>query len=202
MRRVVFGLTVTEAGIVLAILFFVAGAIVVAIDPAGKGRQTRDAVRFADATRLADGVLRKQIVDRAVWTGSPFAPIIPGGGAQVIVVDAAGVDCATVAARPGCGVALNLTSKTSCVAQFATIPVRVGELALVPGYVPELPVDPRGEGSPPVCGVGSRCATEGALALGGQNTGYYVRRGTGNQLEIGACAGEALTVPGAVSVRR
>ena len=68
--------------------------------------------------------------------------------------------------------------------------------ALFPTYIASIPTDPAG-GTP--CAVGSGCTTEGALALGATNSGYYLARTTGNRIEIGACKPEQAS---SISVKR
>jgi hypothetical protein len=74
---------------------------------------------------------------------------------------------------------------------------------LTPNYIASVPIDPRGSGAT-ICATAADCSTPGVgiTTLGTTNTGYYVHRTAGNRLEIGACAGEQLTGPGAINVKR
>jgi len=51
---------------------------------------------------------------------------------------------------------------------------------LVDVYISDLPIDPLGSGGDPTPGTTD-------LALGNNNTGYYLNRTASNRLEIGAC---------------
>lgn len=62
------------------------------------------------------------------------------------------------------------------------------ENPLVPNYIAEIPLDPRGEGED-ICSEPGECTTDaaGITTVGTNNTGYYLHRSNGNRIEIGAC---------------
>lgn len=62
------------------------------------------------------------------------------------------------------------------------------ENPLVPNYIAEIPLDPRGDGED-ICSEPGECTTDaaGITTVGSNNTGYYLHRSNGNRIEIGAC---------------
>jgi len=185
------GFTLIELLIVIAIIGFLAAAILVAVDPVKRIQDARDSRRFAEANAILNAILTKQIDDRSLYSGESAAPIITHAtNSQVIVRDSTGIVCNAIATRPGCEQTLDTTgANKNCVADLTGI---------VPSYISELPIDPRGAGTT-FCGTGSGCTTVGDLALGATNTGYYIHRTSGNRLEVGSCRGEQTSV---INVKR
>jgi prepilin-type N-terminal cleavage/methylation domain-containing protein len=173
------GFTLIELLIIIAIIGFLAAAILVAVDPVKRIQDSRDARRSAEANAVLNAILKKQVDDRALFDGDATAPInTHADNAQVIVRDLAGIDCTNAATRPGCDQTMDNSTQYSCVALIDGI---------VPTYIAELPIDPRGTGSAP-CASG--CTFLGNLNLGDGNTGYYIHRTSGNRIEIGSCKPE------------
>ena len=103
------------------------------------------------------------------------------GDAQVIVSSTAGINCTAAATRPGCdaaGLSFDNTGTLTCVVDLS---------GLDPDYIAEIPLDPLEGESTAACVTGSGCVQEGDLVIGATNTGYYLERGNGNRIEIGAC---------------
>lgn len=190
------GFTLIELLIVIAIIGFLAAAILVAVDPVRRIQESRDARRSEETTSILNAVLNYQTDNREQYDGETDAPIITQGGdnVQVIVRDISGVDCNTQATRPGCDQPMDVTPafpgpNLKCVAHLSGV---------VPQYIAELPIDPRGEGKQ-LCETGTVCTTNGDMILGDHNTGYYIARTAGGRLEIGACKPERTTD---ISVKR
>ena len=168
------GFTLIELLIVIGIIGFLAAAVLVAVDPVKRIQDSRNARRWSEANALLNAMLNKQVDDRKLYDGETGALIITGTLPQVIVSTPTGVACATPASAPLCpgsGV-LDVTAGTNCVANLS---------ALVPTYIASLPIDPLGSGATP---------NTSNLALGTHNTGYYIKRTTGNRIEVGACQPE------------
>jgi prepilin-type N-terminal cleavage/methylation domain-containing protein len=169
-RRRSTGFTLIELLIVIAIIGFLAAAILVAVDPVKRTQQARNANRWAEVNSLLNAVLNKQVDERTQFDGSSIAPIITdANNAQVIVRDSTGVSCGTPAAAPSCPTQTLSTTGVNCVADLSDI---------VPEYIAELPLDPLEAGAVP---------TAGNLAIGDNNTGYYIHRTANGRLEIGSC---------------
>ena len=198
-RRPSRGFTLIEILIAISIIGVLGAAILVAVDPVQRIQEGRDARRFSEVNGILSAILNKQVDDVAYYNGVATAPVITHATfAQVIVTSDTGVECDTDLTEnyPGCNQALDVgatpaTSK-SCVANLST---------LAPDYIGSLPIDPRGTGAT-ICATGCTTNGVGITTLGATNTGYYVHRTAGNRLEIGACAGEQQTAPGAISVKR
>lgn len=250
------GFTFVELVIVVAIIGFLAAAVIVAVDPVKRTQDARDSRRLAEVNSVLNAMLAKQVDDRAVFNGLATAPIITHATyGQVIVSSDEGVVCNDSAKAPECpaialdtaganrncvaalggmmaGVATSsgtavtgsgtdfdpqagvgdvLTSASggTCTVSVVTdddeitcsnepSPVFAGTMvntskSLSPTYIAEIPVDPRGPG-----------ASTGSvqLPLGSNNSGYYIRRTTGNRIEIGSCYPENTTVNPAIRVKR
>lgn len=253
------GFTLIELLIVIAIIGFLAGAVLVAVDPVKRIQGARDARRFAEVNAVLNAILTKQVDDRALFGGLASAPVITSPTlSQVIVLSDEGVECDTPDTAPACPAAtLSTATGKDCVANlggqlsgtftidaandqldtgsgtdFTTevaegdeIAIDNGETctvenvvavdeidceenltgtaaghtgtnvskAIIPEYIAEIPIDPRGDGEIP---------TAGNLALGATNSGYYIHRTNGNRVEIGACYPEDTATTPTISVKR
>ena len=173
------GFTLIELLIVIAIIGFLMAAILVAVDPVKRIKQSRNSHRWAEVNATLSAILTKQVDERQQYDGEATAEIIThADNVQVIVRDDTGVICNQWANRPGCGQVMDTSgANKSCVANIEGI---------APAYIAELPYDPLGVGNTD-CGVGSGCTTEGGLGIGDYNTGYYIHRTANGRIEIGAC---------------
>ncbi len=173
------GFTLVELLIVIGIIGFLAAAILVAVDPVKRIQDSRNSQRWSEVNSILNAILKKQVDDRALFNGDTGSPIITDAtNSQVIVADDTGIVCNAIGTRPGCNQALDIAGANSnCVAQLD---------GLAPTYLAELPTDPAAA----FCVSGSGCTTEGTLAIGDSNSGYYIHRTTGNRIEIGACQAE------------
>jgi prepilin-type N-terminal cleavage/methylation domain-containing protein len=195
------GFTLIELLIVIAIIGFLAAAILVAVDPVRRIQESRDARRSEEALSILNAVLNYQVDQRAIYNGETDAPIHTQPSAstnpyvQVIVRGSwtpSHIDCENAATRPGCDMPMNTepSSNKSCVVNIE---------AVVPQYIAELPLDPRGAGKA-ICANGdTTCTKNGNILLGDDNTGYYLLRTTGDRIEIGACQPERAT---SINVKR
>lgn len=179
------GFTLTELLIVIGIIGFLAAAIFVAVDPVKRIQNARDTRRSSEARAILSALLKKQVDDRASYDGETSAPIITDDNkSQVIVEDDTGIVCNAEATRPGCDQALDTAAADKdCVANLS---------GLVPIYLAVIPQDPGG-GTLCTSSSSGGCTTEGDLAIGATNSGYYIHRTIGNRIEIGACAPERAT---------
>jgi prepilin-type N-terminal cleavage/methylation domain-containing protein len=180
------GFTLVELLIIIAIIGFLAAAVLVAVNPVRRIQDARNARRAAEVNSVLNAILKKQVDDVALYSGEVGALLDDDTATvQVIVRTATGVTCTAPGTTPTCGsFTLPTSTATSCVANLS---------ALVPEYIAELPIDPRGDGAANPAGSG--------LALGDVNTGYYINRLAGNRIEIGVCAPEG-TSPAPINVKR
>lgn len=168
------GFTLFELLTVLATVAVVAAAAYVNVNPENRARDVRDGRRYADADALRRAVAAYEADTRAPYGGEPAAPIDDDPAtAQVIVADAAGIDCASPSAAPTCpdaaGLRLDVSDPHACVASLDNAAADTD--GLVDTYLASLPHDPLGE---PAAGV----------------TGYYLNRDADGTLTVGACHGE------------
>jgi prepilin-type N-terminal cleavage/methylation domain-containing protein len=182
------GFTLIELLIVIGIIGFLAAAILVAVDPVKRIQDARNSKRWSEVNAILNAILTKQVDDRAIYDGETAvgnAPIITHDTySQVIVRDDTGIVCNQIGNRPGCPQQLDISgANKNCVANIGTD----GNGKLVPKYIAEIPTDPLGDGAVSPCDSGSGCLTDGNLALGATNTGYYIHRTNENRIEIGAC---------------
>jgi prepilin-type N-terminal cleavage/methylation domain-containing protein len=195
------GFTLIELLIVIAIIGFLAAAILVAVDPVRRIQEARDARRSSEVNAILNAILNKQVDERAIYDGNASAPIITQltpneNRVQVIVTDVAvGTDCTIPAQRPGCNRPMDTTTaSTACVADISTI---------APEYIAAIPVDPRMEGAvnTPFCSLAGSCplGVLGDQVLGPNNSGYYISRTENDRIEIGSCKPERAT---SISVKR
>ncbi len=187
MKRNNKGFTLVELLIVIGIIGFLAAAILVAVDPVKRIQDSRNSQRWSEVNSILNAVLKKQVDDRALYNGDSAAPIITSADyAQVIVEDATDIVCNVESTRPGCDTALDVSAADAdCVAQLFenTSP---GTEHLNPTYLAEMPTDP-GDAT---CLDSGDCTAFGDIVIGDSNSGYYIKRSTGNRIEIGACQPE------------
>ena len=179
------GFTLIELLVVIGIIGLLASAVLVAVAPLQRLRETRNARRASESYSLLNAMLNKEADDRIPYDGETVAPIdVSGTTAQVIVRSTAGVTCASATATtPSCpgATAQGLTVPTTgldCVVQLDD--GTVNTTALVDEYMVELPIDPLGAGVDPQ-------TTLVDSPLGEGNTGYYINRTVSGRIEIGAC---------------
>ncbi len=134
------GFTLIELLIVIAIIGFLAAAVLVAVDPVKRIQDSRDARRFSEANAILNAILTKQVDDRRVFNGltaetgatnylTPDPDLVPalrsaGAFSQVIITgdtDAL-IDCEDAVTPydfpscPGAPHPLNATGTRTCVA--------------------------------------------------------------------------------------
>jgi len=178
------GFTLIELLIVIAIIGFLAAAILVAVDPVKRIQDSRDSRRSEEAYSVLNAILNKQVDDRRLYEGETTAPVDANtASSQVIVRTTAGVNCTIPGTAPTCpgdgsSLSLDTSGALSCVVLLDDNTSNA--TGLVDVYISELPIDPIGSGKDPTPSVAD-------LVLGENNTGYFLNRTSGNRLEIGAC---------------
>jgi prepilin-type N-terminal cleavage/methylation domain-containing protein len=118
------GFTLIELLIVIAIIGFLAAAVLVAVDPVKRIQDARDARRFSEVNAMLNAVLTKQVDDRALLAGLGSAPVTDTSNSQVIVSTDVGVTCGTPAGAPLCpasGITLSTGAGKGCVATLGGV---------------------------------------------------------------------------------
>ncbi len=152
--------TLIELLIVIGVLGVLAAIILVAVDPAKRLRQARNARRSSEVNAILNAILNYS----ADAKGSLPAAIASATAVdQTLVIGTAG----TSPSSTDCPNALTGAGTSTAYANLQ------GDTVLVDTYISEIPVDPR--------------ATNGTDTYDRSNTGYYVKRSANGRVEVGSC---------------
>lgn len=160
------GFTLIELLIVIGVLGILAGIILVAVDPAKRLQQARDARRFSEVNSLLNAILNYTVDNKGN---------LPGAGASGTTTPVAGTVYQLGAVSDGNELNCNevcadapSTPETTCLDLAANT-------AFVDEYIAEIAVDP----------------ADGVYTTG--RTGYYLTRSTNGRIEVGSCNAEIET---------
>ena len=163
------GFTLIELLIVIGILGILAAIILVAVDPAKRLKQSRNARRYSEVNALLNAILN-YTVDNKGALPSVLSNATSTG--SVLLLGTGNVDpvSATTTLLAACPTAVTNATGTIYMANLA------GDPAFVDSYIAQIPVDPRG--------------TNGTVTYDQTLTGYYVQRTANGRVQVGSCNAE------------
>jgi len=163
------GFTLIELLIVIGILGILAAIILVAVDPAKRLRQTRNARRYAEVNALLNAILNYTVdykgtlpsaISSSTSTGANFVQVIGDAGTNTTATMAAACPSATIGISNPVYWMANLRADT----------------AFVDTYISQIPVDTQG--------------TNGTATYNNNLTGYYIVRTSNGRIQVGSCNAE------------
>lgn len=166
------GFTLIELIIVIAVIALLAATTFVAVDPAKRIGQARDAQRWQDVTAIADAIKLYMADNNGTFpTTTSAIPDMGRGGYEIMVLGSANLSGSLCYPDPN----------------FVIETVQGVSLSnLVPTYLPTMPINPSGIVAGGVTGYG---------------VGYYLDRDDNGRLTIGACS-ESLYSTASIYVQR
>lgn len=160
------GFTLIELLIVIGILGILAAIILVAVDPAKRLRQARNARRASEVNALLNAILNYTVDYKGTLPASINTATSTG---SVLLLGTGNVDpvSATTTLLAACPESLTGATGTIYLANLA------GDTAFVDSYISQLPVDPSG--------------TNGTRTYDQTITGYYVQKTAKGRIQVGSC---------------
>lgn len=151
------GFTLIELLIVIGVLGILAGIILVAVDPAKRLRQARDARRHAEVNAILNAILN--------YTVDNVGTAPTGIDSNATSIQQLGDGTGVCGVDWGCQQGTNSTWTLDDCVDFTS--------DLVDEYIAEIPVDPEG--------------SNGTVTYSASRTGYYINRTGNGRIEIGSC---------------
>lgn len=174
------GFTLIELLIVIGIIGIIASIVLVAVDPAKRLRDARDARRFAEVNSLLNAILNYQ-VDNSGTTPAAIA------SATAVMLGTSTTQCGLYQLSLGCD-ALVHAGPTAPI----QTPIACADLTadLVDKYIAQIPIDPKG-------------SSASGTPFDATRTGYYLQKSSNGRITIGSCNAEGTTTaPSGISVKR
>jgi len=163
------GFTLIELLIVIGILGILAAIVLVAVDPAKRLRQARNARRYAEVNAILNAILNYTVdnkgtlpaaISSSTTTGANIVQVIGDAGTNTTATMAAACPAATIGITAPIYVMANLRADT----------------AFVDTYIASVPVDVQG--------------SNGAITYNNNLTGYFVTRTSNGRILVGSCNAE------------
>lgn len=161
------GFTLIELLIVIGIIGILAAIVLVAVDPAKRLKQARNARRYAEVNSILNAILNYTVDNRGTLPSAISAATETGS----VLVIGSGTNT-TLALNAACPSALTGATGTIYLADLAK------DTAFVDTYIAVMPVDPKG----------SATAGNGFSGTYDQTiTGYYLQRTANGRIQVGSC---------------
>ncbi len=158
--------TLIELLIVIGILGILAAVVLVAVDPARRLRQARNARRYAEVNALLNAILNYTVDNKGTLPAGISSSTSTGANIIQILGNSGTNTTATMAsACPAAGI-----GQTSPVYRMSDIG---SDPAFVDTYIASMPIDPSG--------------SNGTVTYNNGLTGYYVQRSVNGRVQVGAC---------------
>lgn len=163
------GFTLIELLIVIGILGILAAIVLVAVDPAKRLRQARNARRYAEVNSLLNAILNYTVDNKGVLPAAISSSTSTGANFVQVIGDAGTNSTATMSAA--CPSAtIGITNPVYWMANMRA------DVAFVDTYIATIPIDVLG--------------SNGNATYNNNLTGYYVVRTANGRIQVGACNAE------------
>ena len=152
------GFTLIELLIVIGILGILAAIILVAVDPAKRLKQARDARRYAEVNGLLNAVLNYTVDNTGTLPANLSTAASTSTSAFMLGTCASGVGGPSV-----------------CTAGWLSAPCIDLTTDLVDKYIASMPIDPKGS------------SATSSVTYDATKTGYYISKSSNGRVTIGSC---------------
>jgi len=171
------GFTLIELLIVIGIIGILAAIILVAVDPAKRLKQSRNARRSAEANAILNAILNYTVDFKGTL---PAEVTSATTGFPVVIGTAVGDLGLTVCPAAATGSTAATTTRNLA-----------GNTALVDQYISSLPIDPRG-------------VNDAGDVYSAALTGYFFSRSANGRIEVGSCnpEDEGAGTPTSIKIKR